>query len=126
MRIRRPSGPVRGSAAGGASKAKKGKGAGFAKMVSKTGGAETTEQVVRNVRSALLEELMGVAQEIAEGKGDKKEQTKEFVSAVIRDRFKALKGKNAKDVTETVSDLINRDEGLAQKLHTQLSRLAKS
>jgi len=128
MRVRRSSGSVRGSKAGGASKAKgaKGvKGANFAEMVSRVGGAETTEAVAREVRSALLDELMGVAKELAEN-GDRREGTRKFVSAVLRDRFKSLKGKGVGKVEESVTDLIERDEAFAQRLHSQLLRLAKS
>lgn len=129
MRIRRPSGPARGARTGGAEKAKGTKGAkgpGFAGMVGKVGEVESTEAMARHVRSALLEELMGVAKELAEADADQGESTKRFVGAVIRDRFKNLKGKDAKHATEAVSDLIDRDEALAQKLQSQLARLAKS
>ncbi|MFH1808701.1 MAG: hypothetical protein ABIJ09_08145 [Pseudomonadota bacterium] len=125
MRIGRSSGPVRGSRSEGAQKTKGSKGPGFARMVERVGTAESTEAMARNVRSALLEELMGVAKELAEA-GDKQDSTKRFVSAVVRDRFKNLKGKDAKHVEEAVSDLINRDEALAQRLQSQLARPAKS
>lgn len=128
MRVRRSSGSVRSSKAGGAGKAKGAKGvagAKFADMVSRAGGAESTEAMARHVRSALLDELMGVAKELAEN-GDRREGTRKFVSAVLRDRFKNLKGKGASRVEESVTDLIERDEALAQRLHSQLMRLAKS
>jgi hypothetical protein len=128
MRVRRSSGSVRGSKASGASKGKGAKGvagANFAQMVARAGGADSTEAMARNVRSALLEELMGVAQEIAES-GDRREGTRKFVHAVIKDRFKNLKGKGATRVEESVTDLIERDENLAQRLHSQLQKLAKS
>jgi hypothetical protein len=101
-------------------------GAAFAQHIGRTEAAESVEQIVRNVRSALLEELMGVAKDLAEGKESKEKTTKRFVSAVISDRFKNLKGKNAQDVEERISELINNDEAFAQRLHTQLSRLAKA
>jgi hypothetical protein len=125
MRIGRSSGPTRGSRAEGAGKTKGAKGPGFARMVERVGTAESTEAMARHVRSALLEELMGVAKELAE-QDDKQDTTKRFVSAVVRDRFKNLKGKDAQRVEDAVSDLINRDEALAQRLQSQLSRLAKS
>lgn len=129
MQIRGPSGPGRGAKAGAAGKAKGAKGvrgAGFAQMVGRAGEVESTEAVVREMRSALLDELMGVAKDLAQGKQDKSETTKRFVSAVIRDRFKGLKGKGIKRMEESVTDLIERDEELAQKLHSQLLRMAKS
>jgi hypothetical protein len=95
-------------------------------MVARAGGADSTEAMARNVRSALLEELMGVAQELAESGADRREGTKKFVSAVIRDRFKNLKGKGVSRVEESVTDLIERDENLAARLHSQLQKLAKS
>ena len=129
MQIRRPSGPTRGAKASGAGKAKGAKGvrgAGFAQMVGRAGEVESTESMVRQMRSALLDELMGVAKDLAQGKQDKSETTKRFVKAVIRDRFKGLKGNGIKRMEESVTDLIERDEELAQKLHSQLLRLAKS
>ncbi|MBN2359909.1 MAG: hypothetical protein JXR83_10680 [Deltaproteobacteria bacterium] len=129
MQIRRPSGPTRGAKAGGAGKARGAKGVRgteFAQMVGRAGEVESTEALVRHMRSALLDELMGVAKELAQGKQDKSETTKRFVKAVIRDRFKGLKGHGIKRMEESVTDLIERDEEMAQKIHSQLLRLAKS
>ena len=101
MRISGPSGSARTAKAKGLSK---GKGAKFAEKVAAADAADSTEAMARNVRSALLDELLGVAQELAES-GDKEESTRQFVSAVIRDRFKGMKGKDAKKVGEAVSEM---------------------
>lgn len=125
MRISGPSNSKRSARAGAAGKAKKGKGASFAGKVARAEKADSTEAMARNVRSALLEELLGVAKELAES-DDKEASTKRFVSAVIKDRFQGMNSKDAKQVGEAVSDLINQDENLAQRLHSQLAKLAKS
>lgn len=125
MRISGPSNTRRGKRAEAAGKAKKGKGASFAGKVARAEKADSTEAMARNVRSALLEELLGVAQELAES-DNKEASTKRFVSAVLQDRFKGLNSKDAKQVGDAVSDLINQDENLAQRLHSQLAKLAKS
>lgn len=125
MRISGPSNSKKSARAGAAGKAKKGKGASFAGKVARAEKADSTEAMARNVRSALLEELLGVAKELAES-DDKEATTKHFVSAVIKDRFQGMNSKDAKQVGEAVSDLINQDEDLAQRLHSQLAKLAKS
>jgi len=121
MRISGPSNSKRSARAGAAGKAKKGKGASFAGKVARAEKADSTEAMARNVRSALLEELLGVAKELAES-DDREATTKRFVSAVIKDRFQGMNSKDAKRAEDAVSDLINQDEHLAQRLQSQLAK----
>ena len=124
MRIK--GGPKTGRATGPAKAGKTGKASktSFKGMVE--GETVDTEEEARKVRSQLLEELAGLAEEVESGATSKEEASRKFVGMVIKDRYGEDQGKGAKNMEENIADLVEDDPNFVSRLHTQLKKLAKS
>ena len=125
----------------------------FASKVAQQAAAQGTEAArTQQTRAAQQSELTGkvkdIAQRFSSGKLNQKDATREFVSLVIEERFpqfkrkkKKKKNQDGKDeddeqeenepenaaerLEEAVTELIDRDPGLAKKLSSQFKKLAK-
>lgn len=114
-----------GAAKGGASVGKVGKSS-FAGMVSSVSSAEDSTEKARKVRSLLLDELSGLANELKDGKATKEEATRKFVHLVIKEKMMGAGSKNQKAMEESVADMCESDPTFVTKLHNELLKLAKS
>jgi len=124
MKIR-SGGPKRSQRAQGAAKANKAGGAKFAGLVE--GSEMDPDERARQVRSALLDELLELAQEIEAGSTTIEEASRKFAGMVIRERFGSQdKTKGGKQMIETVGDMVESDPNFVSKLSAQLKKLAKS
>ncbi|MFZ9887116.1 MAG: hypothetical protein ACO3JL_06410 [Myxococcota bacterium] len=124
MRIKSGSpqtGGVRGT--GRAQSAGKAQGARFSGLVEEK---VDTEDEARKLRSHLLEELQGLAQEVESGKATKEEASRKFVGLVIKERYGEQKGKGAKNMEDAIADMVEDDPDFVSKLQSQLKKLARS
>ncbi|MFO0723595.1 MAG: hypothetical protein U1E65_07435 [Myxococcota bacterium] len=109
--------------------------------------AARTQATKAQTQSELTGKVKDIAKRFSSGKLNQKEATREFVSLVIEERFPQFKkkkkkkgqgGSDAEDEEETnepedaserleeaVTELIDRDPGLAKKLSSQFKKLAK-
>jgi hypothetical protein len=117
----------------------------FASKVAQQAATQGTDaaraQVAKSQQSELSGKVKDIAKKFANGAMTQKEATKEFVSLVIEERFPQFKKKKKKKkqgekdqdepetaeerLEEAVTELIDRDPGLAKKLSTQFKKLAK-
>ena len=111
----------RAKASGGASKAA---GTRFSGLVNND--PQDNEEKARDVRSRLLEELEGLAEELEDGTSTKEEASRKFVGLVIRDRYGEQKSKGGKQMEETIGEMVESDPNFVSRLSSQLKRLAKS
>ncbi len=102
--------------------------------------AAQTQQAKKAQESRLTGQMREIAQRLAKGDVDQKEATSEFVSLVIEERFPNFKRKkkkkkqddeeentNAEERLEAaVTELIDQDPALAQRLEKQFKKLAKA
>ena len=128
MRIRGgpPTGPT---ALGGARQAKgvnKTEGAKFGGMVDATGDATDDRGSNQKSRTALIAELEALAREFQDGKATKEDVSRKFVGMVIRDRFGDQKGKGAKKMEDSISEMVENDPNFVARLQNQLKRLARA
>ena len=120
----------------GGPKTNRARGAGKAKGVGKAGKADfsglvgeepvDTEEEARKVRSRLMDELAGLAEEVESGETSKEEASRKFVGMVIKDRYGEDQGKGAKNMEDNIADLVEDDPNFVSRLHTQLKKIAKS
>lgn len=121
----------------------KGEKADFAAKVQQATTAQSAEVARAQSAKTQQSELSGKARELAKrlanGKLTQKEATREFVSLVIEERFPQFKKKKKKKgddkddepegaddrLEEAVTELIDRDPGMAKKLSSQFKKLAK-
>jgi polyhydroxyalkanoate synthesis regulator phasin len=114
-------GGVRGAGkAGGAQKAT---GARFSGLIEEK---VDTEEEARKLRSRLLEELQSLAEEVERGAASKEDASRKFVGLVIKDRYGEQKGKGAKNLEESIADMVEDDPTFVTRLSAQLKKLAKS
>ncbi len=114
-------GGVRG--AGKAGGAKKATGARFSGLIEEK---VDTEDEARKLRSRLLEELQDLAAEVEQGKSSKEEASRKFVGLVIKERYGEQKGKGAKNMEDSIADMVEDDPTFVTRLSAQLKKLAKS
>ncbi len=110
----------RAKGAGGPSKAS---GTRFSGLVNND--PEDNEEKARDVRSRLLQELEGLAEELEDGRATKEEASRKFVGLVIKDRYGEQKSKGGEKMEESIGDLVESDPNFVSKLQSQLKRLAK-
>lgn len=123
MRIK-SGGPNRARAAKKASAAKK---AGKAKFSGVLDEQVDTEKKAREIRNALMDELVGLAADLDTGKASKEEATRKFAGMVIRERFgDQSKSKGGAKMEETIGDMVEDDPVFVSRLQTQLKKIAKS
>jgi hypothetical protein len=130
MRIRGggPTGTGGVGGAGGARGAKdvgKTEGTKFSGLVDKAGDA-TSDGDNQKRRSAMLAELEALARELHDGNATKEEVSRKFVGMVIRDRFGDQKGKGAKKMEESISEMVENDPNFVARLQNQLKRMART
>ncbi|GEM_PF-1808326 len=110
--------------------------------------AARTQTAKAQTQSELTGKVKDIARRFAAGNLNQKEATREFVSLVIEERFPHFKKKKKKKggqggddeedeeetaepadaserLEEAVTELIDRDPGLAKKLSSQFKKLAK-
>ena len=100
--------------------------------------AARTQTAKQTQQSQLTGKAREIAKKLQSGKLSQKEATQEFVSLVIEERFPNLKKKKKKKgdkdkdddtaeekLEEAVTELIDRDPVLAQRLQTQFKKLAQ-
>ncbi len=115
----------RAQGAKGAKGADKAKGAKFAGLVENT--EMDTEERARQVRSALLEELLEIAQDVEDGTTSKEEASRKFAGLVIKERFgNPEKSKGGKKMVDTIGDMVENDPNFVSRLSSQLKKLSKS
>ena len=122
MRVK---GGPRAQGAQQANKAQSGGKAAAAKFAGLLNDPEENEEKARNLRSQMLEELRGLAQELEEGTSSKEEASRRFVGLVIRERYGSEKGKGGKTMEDSIADLVEEDPNFVSKLQTQLKKIAK-
>jgi hypothetical protein len=123
MRIK-SGGPNRARGAQKASKAKKSSKAKFSGVLEEK---VDTEEKAREIRNALMDELIGLADEMKSGKATKEETSRKFAGLVIRDRFgEQGDSKGGARMEETIGDLVEDDPVFVSRLQTQLKKIAKS
>lgn len=98
--------------------------------------AARTQQAKQTTKSQLTGKAREIARRLENGELDAKAATREFVGVVIEERFPQLKKrkkkKNSKDdsatpeeeLEEAVTELIDQDPVLAQRLSAQFKKLA--
>ncbi len=110
----------------------------FASKVAAQGtDAARSEQAKKTSQSALTGKARDIAKRLANGALNQKEATREFVGLVIEERFPQFKKKKKKkkkddeedqspeeQLEEAVTELIDRDPALAQRLQTQFKKLS--
>lgn len=98
--------------------------------------AAQAAQAKATQQSQLTGKVRDIAKRLASGKLDQKDATREFVSLVIEERFPQFKKKKKKKdkeeedspeekLEEAVTELIDRDPALAQRLSSQFRKLGK-
>ena len=124
MRIK-PGGPSRSQRTKGAKKTGKTSGAKFADMVDDE--PLDTEERARQLRSQLLDELQGLAEEVENGKATKEEASRRFALMVIRERFgDQSKTKGGQKMEESIGEMVENDPNFVSRLQAQLKKLSKS
>ena len=127
MRVGRGQGPKGPKGSGKAGAAKGGGGAKFKAAVDAVRSVDRADAVDPDEkRSSTVDAFQAIAEELASGElKDRRAAIHAAVRAVIKERFKGLKGRGVASLEEQVADLIDRDPRMASQLADQFRQLAE-